>query len=162
METESQCIRQEADRQCRGVIVCEDLPTGRRAEELWNRVARVLGEVVPCRADHKSAAEIKEQLDFAGAEETDILIISVHDLPIFIFDAGRWLDDWLSVRPRLPRALFILHDGPKDDPIVAFLEKLTGFVGVTLFSCGREGCETRPRSDPGEGHPHGDRLALVA
>lgn len=144
MRNDGATLGWDANDRRRAVIVCEDVPTARRARRLWKEIGRNRGPTIPRNTTYKSAGEIKESLDFDQAEATDIVIVSVHDFPRFFFAAAAWLDDWLSARCQWPRALFILHDGEEEGQALGFLRKLAGFAGVTLFSCGREANNDRP------------------
>lgn len=124
--------------QCNGVIVHEDLPTESRARRVWNQLVNDREPDFRCGVTYQSAAQIKESLDFDQAHQTDIVIISAHDIAHFFFDAAAWLTDWLNDKSCRPQALFILHDGEEDSQVVEFLQTISKFAGVKLFSRGRE------------------------
>jgi hypothetical protein len=143
MKTEAENTGVDEKGRCYSVIVREDLPTELRARRLWRELVHDMGQNVRCEAMCQPVEQIKESLDFDQARLTDIVIISVHDLPRFLFAAAGWLDDWLSIPSPLPRALFILHDGEEDDHVLGIVRKLAEFAGVTLICRGRE-----PRDEP--------------
>ncbi len=148
MKTQSKSNDWTVNRQCNGVIAHEDPPTELRARRLWNQLVNDMGREIQCRVTCQSAEQIKELPDFDRAYQTDIVIISVHDLARFCFGTAGWLTDWLNAKSCLPRALFILHDGEQDGQVVGFLRTISESAGVTLFSCGRETGDASAVSDP--------------
>jgi hypothetical protein len=134
MKNDTENTRWSEKGRCHSVIVHEDLPTELRAKRLWRKLVHDMGRGIRCDATYQPAGQIKESLDFRQADLTDVVIISVHDLPLFFFSAAQWLNDWLSAHSTVPRALFVLHDGKPDCQVVSMLRRLTEFAGVTLFN----------------------------
>ena len=118
-----------------GMIVHEDPLTEQRGRNLWNRIARAMGEEIPFSVHSRSTTGIQMPPDFEPVEMTDIVIVSVHDLLHFILSAGGWLADWMTARSPLPRVLFILHDGKEDELLLSLLARASGLSGVTFIRC---------------------------
>lgn len=161
MRTETELTGWDEKGQCRSAIVCEDLPTELRARRLWRELVHDMGHGIQCNATYWPATLIRESLDFEHASVTDIVIISVHDLPRFVFAAAGWLNDWLSTRSTLPRALFILHDTKQDRQVVEMLRKLTEFAGVTLFNRDYDANDGLPAGDIEPSRQSEEELALA-
>jgi len=162
MSTQSESNDWIVSRPCNSVIVHDDLPTELRARKLWNHLVSDAGQGVQCNVTYRSAGQIKESLDFEQAGQTDIVIVSVHDLARFFFGAAGWLNDWLSIRSVSPRALFILHDGEADDRMIGFLQTVTQSAGVTLFGHHPEAGDDLVVSNPENDRRPAEDLALVS
>lgn len=138
MKTDPENNNWTMNRQCNGVIVHENLPTELRARRLWHQLVNDMGWEIRCDATYQTAEQIKESLELDRFSQTDVVIISVHDLALFFFGGAEWLTNWLDVKSCRPRALFVLHDGKEDSQMVGFLRTICKFAGVSLFSQGRE------------------------
>lgn len=144
-----------------GVIVHEDPPTELRGRRQWDQLVHKLGKGIRCSPTYQPAEQIKRSLIFEQAYLADAVIVSVHDLARFFFDAAEWLTDWLSVKPRLPRALFILHNGDEVGQAIEFLRQLAGLTGVTVFSRGHETNDGPQAGDPERDCQPVEHTALV-
>jgi hypothetical protein len=144
-----------------GVIVYEDPATEQRARSRWDQLVHELGHSIRCSHTDQPAEQIKQSLIFEQAYQVDVVIVSVHDFERFFFDAAEWLTDWLSVKPRLPRALFLLHDGSKGERVIEFLRQLATLTGVTLFDRGYETTAVMHAGDSNHHSQPADNAALT-
>ena len=136
MKMETPDVEWSLPRQCKAVVVHDDLATKQRARELWNDVIHGAGRDAHYGVTYLSANQMKKSPVLERAGQIDIVIISMHDLARFLSNIAGWLTDWLNADTCLPRALFLLHDGKEDRQLVNFLRTLAEFGGVAMFSCG--------------------------
>jgi hypothetical protein len=134
MKTQVENMEWRAGQWCYGVIVHEDLPTRLRAQKVWDELVTGMEGNIPCRLNYKSTADIKEQSDFGPTDLTNVVIVSVHDLPRFFLGTAVWLNEWLGFPSIVARTLFMLHDGEEDRRVIGMLRRITDSAGVTLVS----------------------------
>ncbi len=138
MKRETSDIEWSLPRQCKAVVVYDDLVTKQRAKELWDTIINEMGGDAQCSVTCLSAEQVEKVPVLKRVAQIDVVIVSMHDLARFLSNIAGWLADWMNADACLPRALFILHDGEADRQLVNFLRMLAEFAGVTMFSCGRE------------------------
>lgn len=138
MKTQTKDIGWNLQRQCNAVIIHENAATEARARALWKTLFDNLGPDIPCVITFMTTAQVEAMLVCQGGSQIDIVIISVHQAASSLAGGAWWLTDWLNAKSRLPRALFLLHDGDKDDDAVRGLAALAESAGVSLFSRSRQ------------------------
>lgn len=138
MKTQTEDIGWDLKRQCNAVVIHENAATETRARVLWQAIFNDMRPDIPCVVTYMTTAQMENLLVCEGASQIDVVIISVHDAVRCLAGGAWWLTDWLNANSRIPRALFLLHDGVEDSDVVRGLGALAEGAGVTMFSHGRQ------------------------
>ncbi len=102
------------------VIVFEDAVTRHWADELWERVGRLLDSGGVCRQSWKTS-ELTAPLAFAGAVQAaamaDVLVIAVRDRGGLPLNLHVWIDAWLPRRAGRAGAMVALIGVPGEPDV---------------------------------------------
>ena len=122
---------------CNGVVIYEDKATETRARNMLEAIFDEMGLDIPYAITSMTVAQMAGMPVCEGAAMVDFVIISVHDVVRRVSDGKWWLTHWLNESSRMPRALFLLHDGEEKSGWVRGMRTLAESAGVNLFSRGR-------------------------
>ena len=138
MKLPAESLAWRTDQPCRWMIVSENAAAEQQARGLWSQLVQTMHGNVPSVIFHRTTGQPPQSPAFGHDDLTNLMILSVHDLPRFLLEAAAWLNDWLNVPSTHPRALFVLHGEKEDSPVIGMLRKLAQSAGVTLFSIAAE------------------------
>ncbi|MBI5686068.1 MAG: hypothetical protein HZC54_13430 [Verrucomicrobia bacterium] len=162
MKIQTEDIGWNLKRQCNAVIIHEDAAAESRARVLWQAIFNDMGPDIPCVVTYMTTAQMGSMLVCEGAGQIDIVIISVHDAVRCLAGGAWWLTDWLNAQSRMPRALFLLHDGDDDSDVVRGLSALAEGAGVTMFSRGHSEVPGFPATHSVPDHMPAEQFAGVS
>jgi hypothetical protein len=153
------------------LLVYEDLSTGLRAREAFERVARQLELEADFEVELWKFDLLREpallELAANDAATADIVFLSAHGQGELPGTVHLWLGHWLERRVGAPCALVILTDTLAGAPATAN-QRLEGFcaramaAGVDVFLHAAEESPTERQPVPDQIHPHAEtRIALT-
>ncbi len=125
-------------RGCNAVVIYEDKATETRARNMLQAIFDEMGSDIPYAITSMTVAQMAGLPVCEGAAMVDFVIISVHDAVRSVSDGKWWLTHWLNEISRMPRALFLLHDGEDKSGWVRGMRSLAESAGVSLLSRGRQ------------------------